>query len=38
MKSPRLEEIAARSTVFELDGIKGEQESYIRWLLDECVN
>jgi len=38
MKSPRLEEIAARSTVFELNGIKGEQEGYIRWLLDECVN
>lgn len=37
MKNPRLEEIGARSTVFVLDGIKGEQENYIRWLLEQCV-
>jgi type II secretory pathway predicted ATPase ExeA len=37
MKNPRLEEIGARSTVFVLDGIKGEQEGYIRWLLEQCV-
>jgi type II secretory pathway predicted ATPase ExeA len=37
MKNPRLEEIGARSTVFVLDGIKGEQEGYIRWLLEQCA-
>ncbi len=37
MKNPTLEEIGARSTVFILDGIKGEQEGYIRWVLAHCV-
>ena len=37
MGNPRLEEIGARSTVFELDGIRGEQEAYIRWLLGQCA-
>jgi type II secretory pathway predicted ATPase ExeA len=37
MGNPRLEEIGARSTVFELDGIHGEQETYIRWLLAQCA-
>jgi len=37
MSNPRLEEIGARSTVFELDGIRGEQEAYIRWLLEQCA-
>jgi type II secretory pathway predicted ATPase ExeA len=37
MENPTLEEIGARSTLFVLDGIKGEQEGYIRWLLGECT-
>ena len=37
MGNPRLEEIGARSTVFALDGIHGEQEAYIRWLLGQCA-
>lgn len=37
MGNPRLEEIGARSTVFELDGIRGEQEAYIRWLIGQCA-
>ncbi len=37
MNNPRLEEIGARSTLFVLDGIKGEQEGYIRWLLEQCT-
>jgi hypothetical protein len=37
MKNLRLEEIGVRSTLFILDGIKGEQEGYIRWLLEQCV-
>jgi type II secretory pathway predicted ATPase ExeA len=37
MGNPKLEEIGARATVFELDGIRGEQEAYIRWLLGQCA-
>jgi type II secretory pathway predicted ATPase ExeA len=37
MGNPRLEEIGARSTVFALDGIHGEQDAYIRWLLGQCA-
>jgi len=37
MSNPGLEEIGARSTVFELDGIRGEQDAYIRWLLEQCA-
>jgi type II secretory pathway predicted ATPase ExeA len=37
MSNPRLEEIGARSTVFTLDGIHGEQDAYIRWLLGQCA-
>jgi hypothetical protein len=37
MGNPRLEEIGARSTVFELDGIRGEQEANTRWLLGQCA-
>ena len=32
-----LEEIAARSTVFELEGIKGHQQQYLSWLLEQCL-
>jgi type II secretory pathway predicted ATPase ExeA len=37
MGNPRLEEIGGRSTIFELDGIRGEQQAYIRWLLAQCA-
>lgn len=32
-----LEEIAARTTVFELEGIKGHQRQYLAWLLERCL-
>ena len=32
-----LEEIAARTTVFELEGIKGHQQNYLAWLLNQCM-
>jgi type II secretory pathway predicted ATPase ExeA len=32
-----LEEIAARTTVFELEGIKGHQQHYLAWLLKQCM-
>lgn len=32
-----LEEIAARTTVFELEGIKGHQQRYLAWLLEQCI-
>jgi type II secretory pathway predicted ATPase ExeA len=32
-----MEEIGIRATVFMLDGVKGEQEAYITWLLEQCT-
>ena len=32
-----LEEIAARTTVFELEGIKAHQRQYLTWLLEQCL-
>lgn len=37
MDNPRLEEIGKPCTVFTLEGIGGEQEGYIRWLLGQCA-
>ncbi len=37
MDNPHLEAIGAPATVFALDGIGGEQEAYIRWLLGQCA-
>jgi type II secretory pathway predicted ATPase ExeA len=37
LRRPALEEIGARATVFELEGIKGQQERYITWLLEQCT-
>jgi type II secretory pathway predicted ATPase ExeA len=37
LRRPALEEIGARATVFELDGIKGQQRRYITWLLEHCT-
>jgi type II secretory pathway predicted ATPase ExeA len=37
LRRPALEEIGARATVFELDGIKGQQRRYITWLLEHCA-
>lgn len=36
LRRPNLEEIGARATTFVLEGIKGHQLPYIRWLLEEC--
>ena len=32
-----LEEIAARSRMFDLEGIQGDQQSYLSWLLEQCA-
>jgi type II secretory pathway predicted ATPase ExeA len=37
LRRPALEEIGARATVFELEGIKGQQRRYITWLLEHCA-
>jgi type II secretory pathway predicted ATPase ExeA len=37
LRRPSLEEIGARATVFELEGIKGQQQRYITWLLEQCL-
>jgi type II secretory pathway predicted ATPase ExeA len=35
---PSLEEIGARTNVFSLEGIRGHQVEYIKWLLGECIH
>jgi type II secretory pathway predicted ATPase ExeA len=37
LRRPALEEMGARATVFELDGIKGQQRRYSTWLLEHCA-
>ncbi|MBR8841008.1 MAG: AAA family ATPase [Stigonema ocellatum SAG 48.90 = DSM 106950] len=38
LRRPSLEEIGARTNVFSLEGIRGHQGEYIKWLLTECVH
>jgi len=38
LRRPALEEIGARSSVFVMEGIKGHQQEYIKWLLNECTH
>jgi len=37
LRRPALEEIGARATVFELDGLKGQQKAYLAWLMAQCM-
>jgi type II secretory pathway predicted ATPase ExeA len=37
LRRASMEEIGSRATVFMLDGVKGEQEAYITWLLEQCT-
>src|SRR5215510_4020201 len=37
LRRPAREEIGARTTVFELEGIQGHQRRYITWLLEQCA-
>jgi type II secretory pathway predicted ATPase ExeA len=37
LRRPAREEIGARTTVFELEGIQGHQRHYITWLLEQCA-
>jgi len=36
LRRPALEEIGARTALFRLDGIKGQERAYIEWLLTQC--
>jgi type II secretory pathway predicted ATPase ExeA len=36
LSDPVLEEIGARASVLELEGIKGSQRHYMTWLLEQC--
>lgn len=36
LRRPTLEEIGARATVYELEGIQGHQRRYLTWLLAQC--
>jgi type II secretory pathway predicted ATPase ExeA len=37
LRRPSREEIGARTTVFELEGIQGQQRRYLTWLLERCA-
>ncbi len=37
LRRPTMEEIGARSAVFELEGLKSSKEQYIQWLLEKCT-
>jgi type II secretory pathway predicted ATPase ExeA len=37
LRRPALEEIGARTTLFWLEGIKGQERAYIEWLLAQCT-
>jgi type II secretory pathway predicted ATPase ExeA len=37
LRRPSLEEIGARTALFTLEGIKGQEQAYIEWLLDQCT-
>ena len=37
MRRPALEEIGARTAMFWLEGIKGQEWAYIEWLLAQCT-
>ena len=37
LRRPALEEIGARTALFWLDGIKGQERAYIDWLLEQCT-
>ena len=37
LRRPARAEIGARTTVFELEGIQGQQRCYITWLLEQCT-
>jgi type II secretory pathway predicted ATPase ExeA len=37
LRRAAMEEIGSRATVFMLDGVKGEQQAYITWLLEQCT-
>jgi type II secretory pathway predicted ATPase ExeA len=38
LRRPALEEIGARTTLFWLEGIKGQERAYIDWLLGRCTD
>lgn len=37
LRRPAQEETGARATVFEFEGIQGQQRRYITWLLEQCA-
>ena len=37
LRHPAMEEIGARATVLTLEGIQGQQQEYLTWLLDACA-
>lgn len=37
LRQPTMEEVGARATLMSLEGIQGQQASFIRWLLEQCA-
>jgi type II secretory pathway predicted ATPase ExeA len=38
LRHPTLEEIGTRTTLLELDDLRGQQAAYLSWLLDRCMS
>jgi type II secretory pathway predicted ATPase ExeA len=38
LRHPALEEIGTRTTLLELDDLRGQQAAYLSWLLDRCIS
>lgn len=38
MRRPNMEEIGSRATIFDLDGLGGDKQSYLKWLLAQCLS
>lgn len=37
LRRATLEEIGGRAIIFELEGLKGQQKGYLKWLLGQCM-
>jgi type II secretory pathway predicted ATPase ExeA len=38
MRRPNMEEIGSRATIFNLEGLGGDKQSYLKWLLAQCLS
>jgi type II secretory pathway predicted ATPase ExeA len=38
MRRPTMEEIGSRAAIFDLEGLGGDKQSYLKWLLAQCLS